>query len=94
MICAIFFCDAANAFFPHVTDVATTSTASQDLFPQKVKSRRSEYDDLTPNPKRLLLIGNELHKLNKVISGMIPVSALPVSARNRSRKEKNKLASR
>ncbi|XP_022091766.1 CREB3 regulatory factor-like [Acanthaster planci] len=74
--------------------VATTSQISQDLFPPKVKSRRSEYDDLTPNPKKLLLIGNELHKLNKVISGMLPVSSLPPSARNRSRKEKNKLASR
>ncbi|XP_038071123.1 CREB3 regulatory factor-like isoform X2 [Patiria miniata] len=74
--------------------VATTSSTARGLFPPKVKSRRSEYDDLTPNPKRLLLIGNELHKLNKVISGMIPVSALPPNARNRSRKEKNKLASR
>jgi hypothetical protein len=74
--------------------VATTSQISQDLFPPKVKSRRSEYDDLTPNPKKLLLIGNELHKLNKVISNMMPVSSLPPNARNRSRKEKNKLASR
>lgn len=51
-------------------------------------------EDLTPNPKKLLQIGNELRKLNKVISDLTPVSELPLTARPRSRKEKNKLASR
>nr|XP_006823329.1 PREDICTED: CREB3 regulatory factor-like [Saccoglossus kowalevskii] len=58
------------------------------------KSRRSDCDDLTPNPRRLLHIGNELRKLNKIIGDLTPVSELPVNARQRSRKEKNKLASR
>lgn len=58
------------------------------------KSRRTDVEDLTPNPKKLLQIGNELRKLNKVISGLTPVSELPLTARPRSRKEKNKLASR
>merc|ERR1719318_122742 len=49
---------------------------------------------MTPNPRRLLHIGNELRKLNKVISDLTPVSELPVNARQKSRKEKNKLASR
>ncbi|KAI5625096.1 CREB3 regulatory factor isoform X1, partial [Silurus asotus] len=58
------------------------------------KSRRTDVEDLTPNPRKLLQIGNELHKLNKVISDLTPVSELPLTARPRSRKEKNKLASR
>ncbi|KAM6116422.1 CREB3 regulatory factor isoform 2-T2 [Pterocles gutturalis] len=58
------------------------------------KSRRTDVEDLTPNPRKLLQIGNELRKLNKVISDLTPVSELPVTARPRSRKEKNKLASR
>ncbi|KAL7989221.1 hypothetical protein Chor_011887 [Crotalus horridus] len=57
------------------------------------KSRRTDVEDLTPNPKKLLQIGNELRKLNKVISDLTPVSELPLTARPRSRKEKNKLAS-
>ncbi|XP_063784134.1 CREB3 regulatory factor [Pseudophryne corroboree] len=58
------------------------------------KSRRTDVEDLTPNPRKLLQIGGELRKLNKVISDLTPVSELPVTARPRSRKEKNKLASR
>ncbi|XP_053319508.1 CREB3 regulatory factor [Spea bombifrons] len=58
------------------------------------KSRRTDVEDLTPNPRKLLQIGGELRKLNKVISDLTPVSELPVNARPRSRKEKNKLASR
>ncbi|XP_040271624.1 CREB3 regulatory factor [Bufo bufo] len=58
------------------------------------KSRRTDVEDLTPNPKKLVQIGGELRKLNKVISDLTPVSELPVTARPRSRKEKNKLASR
>ena len=58
------------------------------------KSRRTDVEDLTPNPRKLLTIGTELRKLNKVISDLTPVSELPLTARPRSRKEKNKLASR
>ncbi|XP_043912656.1 CREB3 regulatory factor-like [Protopterus annectens] len=58
------------------------------------KSRRTDVNDLTPNPRKLLYIGEELKKLNKVIDDLTPASALPVVARPRSRKEKNKLASR
>ncbi|XP_053187318.1 CREB3 regulatory factor [Scomber japonicus] len=58
------------------------------------KSRRTDVEDLTPNPRKLLQIGTELRKLNKVISDLTPVSELPLTARPWSRKEKNKLASR
>ncbi|XP_054611773.1 CREB3 regulatory factor [Dunckerocampus dactyliophorus] len=58
------------------------------------KSRRTDVEDLTPNPRKLLQIGTELRKLNKVIGDLTPVSELPITARPWSRKEKNKLASR
>ncbi|XP_077361328.1 CREB3 regulatory factor [Festucalex cinctus] len=58
------------------------------------KSRRTDVEDLTPNPRKLLQIGTELRKLNKVIGDLTPVSELPLTARPWSRKEKNKLASR
>ncbi|XP_040197582.1 CREB3 regulatory factor-like, partial [Rana temporaria] len=58
------------------------------------KSCRTNVEDLTPNPRKLLQIGGELRKLNKVIIDLTPVSELPVTASPHSRKEKNKLASR
>ena len=58
------------------------------------KGRRGECDDLVPNPRRLLDIGRELERLNRVIGDLKPIHQLPVNARNKSRKEKNKLASR
>ncbi|XP_071948595.1 uncharacterized protein [Antedon mediterranea] len=62
--------------------------------PKALRSRRGDYDDWTPNPKRLLQIGKELCKLNKVIADMLPLHRLPPNSRTKSRKEKNKLASR
>lgn len=58
------------------------------------KGRRGEQDDLSPNPRKLLEISRELDRLNKVIGDLKPIHQLPQNARNRSRKEKNKLASR
>ncbi|XP_053211364.1 CREB3 regulatory factor-like [Panonychus citri] len=58
------------------------------------KARRGDGNDLTPNPKKLLMIGLELKKLSKVINDLTPVAQVPVNSRNKSRKEKNKLASR
>ena len=58
------------------------------------KGRRGDHDDLSPNPRRLLEISRELDRLNKVISDLKPIHQLPQNARNKSRKEKNKLASR
>ncbi|RVE76774.1 hypothetical protein OJAV_G00011760 [Oryzias javanicus] len=58
------------------------------------KARKTDASDLTPNPQKLLNIGEQLQKLNAAIDGMGPVNELPAVARARSRKEKNKLASR
>ncbi|KAJ0003986.1 hypothetical protein NQD34_010200 [Periophthalmus magnuspinnatus] len=41
------------------------------------KSRRTDVEDLTPNPRKLLQIGTELRKLNKVISDLTPVVNCP-----------------
>lgn len=58
------------------------------------KARRGDGNDLNPNPTKLFHIGRELKKLNKVINDLTPVSELPFNVRPKSRKEKNKLASR
>lgn len=59
------------------------------------KARRGDGNDLTANPAKLAKIGKELEKLGKDINSMTPVSEVPFpSSRTKSRKEKNKLASR
>ena len=58
------------------------------------KARRGDGNDITPSPQKLLAIGKELKGLNRIINELTPVSELPVTIRPRSRKEKNKLASR
>lgn len=58
------------------------------------KARKGDGNDLTPNPRKLYVIGKELDNLGKVINDMIPVSELPFNIRPKTRKEKNKLASR
>ncbi|XP_061882399.1 CREB3 regulatory factor-like [Entelurus aequoreus] len=58
------------------------------------KARKTDASDLTPNPQKLHNIGEQLQKLNAAIDRMGPVNDLPAVARARSRKEKNKLASR
>lgn len=49
---------------------------------------------MTPNARKLHNIGKELDKLSRTINDMTPVSELPFNVRPKSRKEKNKLASR
>jgi CREB3 regulatory factor len=58
------------------------------------KARKGDGNDLTPNAKKLNAIGKELDKLGRVINDMTPVSELPFNVRPKTRKEKNKLASR
>jgi hypothetical protein len=58
------------------------------------KARRGDGNDLTPNPRKLLMIGLELKKLSKVINELTPVAEVPAGSKPNSRKEKNKLASR
>ena len=58
------------------------------------KARRGDGNDVTPNPYKLYITGNELKKLNKLINAISPPCELPNNIRSRSLKEKNKYASR
>lgn len=58
------------------------------------KARKGDGNDLTPNPRKLNAIGRELDKLFRIINDITPVAELPFNARTKTRKEKNKLASR
>jgi hypothetical protein len=83
---------------PHVLSEAKDPVFSPECRVEGVKhagkARRGDGNDLTPNPRKLLMIGLELKKLSKIINDLTPVSDVPVTARNKTRKEKNKLASR
>lgn len=58
------------------------------------KGRRGDVEDMNPNPRKLLEISRELNRLTKIITDLKPIHSLPMTARNKSKKEKNKLASR
>ncbi|XP_064465760.1 CREB3 regulatory factor-like isoform X2 [Ornithodoros turicata] len=83
---------------PHVLHDVTDPVFSPECHLEGVKhagkARRGDGNDLTPNPRKLYSIGLELKKLGRVINDLTPVSELPFNARHKSRKEKNKLASR
>lgn len=70
------------------------TSSSRKVIKHSGKARRGDGNDLTPNPQKLYNIGLELEKLTSVIEGLIPANELPENARSKSRKEKNKLASR
>ncbi|XP_012259728.2 CREB3 regulatory factor [Athalia rosae] len=83
---------------PHVLNEATDPVFSPHCALRGIKhsgkARKGDGNDLTPNPRKLFSIGRELDKLARVINDMTPVSELPFNARPKTRKEKNKLASR
>lgn len=58
------------------------------------KARKGDGNDIVPSPRKLCQIGLQLRKINKQINDFVPVSELPSNARSKTRKEKNKLASR
>ncbi|KAA0201819.1 putative metal responsive transcript [Hyalella azteca] len=89
---------------PHLTDPHQLVTIADPVFSHAVgsiqgikhsgKARRGDGNDLSPNPVKLVNIGKQLGALNKMIMDMTPVSEQPFHIRPKSRKEKNKLASR
>lgn len=83
---------------PHVLNEVTDPVFSPHCALRGIKhsgkARKGDGNDLTPNPRKLFSIGRELDKLSRVINDMTPVSELPFTARPKTRKEKNKLASR
>ncbi|CAB3376282.1 Hypothetical predicted protein [Cloeon dipterum] len=81
-------------YLNEVTDPVFSPSCSVRGIKHSGKARKGDGNDLTPNPKKLNTIGKELDKLGRIINDMTPVSELPVTVRPKSRKEKNKLASR
>ncbi len=83
---------------PHVLNTFEDPVFDPDLnqsqYKHNGKARRGDGNDITPNPGKLFSIGLELKKLNRVINDMTPPSELPSGVRPKTRKEKNKLASR
>ncbi|RZC37935.1 CREBRF -like [Asbolus verrucosus] len=83
---------------PHVLHEITDPVFSPDCSVRGIKhsgkARKGDGNDLTPNARKLFNIGKELDKLGRIINDMTPVSELPFNVRPKSRKEKNKLASR
>lgn len=83
---------------PHILNEATDPVFSPHCILRGIKhsgkARKGDGNDLTPNPRKLYSIGRELDKLSRVINDMTPVAELPFSVRPKTRKEKNKLASR
>ncbi|XP_065172673.1 protein CREBRF homolog [Atheta coriaria] len=83
---------------PHVLNQITDPVFSPDCVVRGIKhsgkARKGDGNDLTPNPRKLYNIGKELDKLGRIINDMTPVSELPFNVRPKTRKEKNKLASR
>lgn len=79
---------------PEASDPVFSNDCQIEGVKHSGKARRGDGNDLTPNPKKLLMIGLELKKLGKIINDLMPVTDLPLNARNKTRKEKNKLASR
>ncbi|KAL5273112.1 CREBRF family protein [Megaselia abdita] len=88
----------SNVEDPHrldeVTDPVFSPNCSVRGIKHSGKARKGDGNDLTPNPRKLFNIGKELDKLSRTINDMTPVSELPFNVRPKSRKEKNKLASR
>lgn len=83
---------------PYVLTEAKDPVFSSDFKVEGVKhagkARRGDGNDLTPSPKKLLMIGLELKKLSQVINDLTPTGRVTACNRNKARKEKNKLASR
>ncbi|KAK7864494.1 hypothetical protein R5R35_003113 [Gryllus longicercus] len=83
---------------PHVLNEVTDPVFSPECSVRGIKhsgkARKGDGNDLTPNPRKLCSIGRELDKLGQIINDMTPVSELPFNVRPKTRKEKNKLASR
>ena len=91
-------CKTVEPDDPHVLndfeDPVFDPEQNQMRYKHNGKARRGDGNDIAPNPSKLLSLGNELKKLNRMINDMLPVNELPNPARSKTRKEKNKFASR
>jgi hypothetical protein len=86
--------DSADEDMDSDDDFEDTLSKDGESPAKQRKGRRGDVEDMSPNPRRLLEIGRELNRLTKIITDLKPIHSLPMNARNKSKKEKNKLASR
>lgn len=91
-------CKTVPSEDPHVLndfeDPVFDPEQNQMRYKHNGKARRGDGNDITPSPFKLYQLGIELESLNNAINDMMPVSELPSPARSKTRKEKNKFASR
>jgi len=80
-----------NDFEDPVFDECNTSVAG---IRHGGKARKGDGNEISPNPKKLFMIGHQLLRLNRQINACQLGPDVPATKRNESRKEKNKLASR
>ncbi|KAL5021902.1 hypothetical protein ScPMuIL_001057 [Solemya velum] len=83
---------------PHVSQSFEDPVFDQNVMGVTIrhggKARKGDGNDILPNPSKLHQLGLQLKRLNRQISEFVPLVELPVPERNKSKKEKNKLASR
>ena len=91
-------CRTVDAVDPHILNSFEDPVFDPDVHDAKYKhtgrARKGDGNDITPSPHKLYQIGNQLNRLNRKINEMAPPSELPVTTRNKTRREKNKYASR
>ncbi|KAL8607930.1 hypothetical protein ACOMHN_005485 [Nucella lapillus] len=58
------------------------------------KARKGDGNEISPNPRKLYMIGQKLCRLTREINGVHLAGDLPPGVRSQSRREKNKLSSR
>lgn len=80
-----------NDFEDPVFDEGNTSVAG---IRHGGKARKGDGNEISPNPKKLFMIGHQLRRLNKNINACQIGPDVPTPQRNEAKKEKNKLASR
>jgi len=80
-----------NDFEDPVFDECNTSVAG---IRHGGKARKGDGNEITPNPKKLFMIGHQLLRLNHQINACALGPDVPSARREESKKEKNKLASR
>lgn len=97
-ICHFLFLQSVSSEDPHILttfeDPVFDPELNQSQYKHNGKARKGDGNDITPNPNKLNNIGKELKKLTRVINDITLPSELPTGVRPKTRKEKNKLASR
>lgn len=89
-------CKSVSPNDPHVLNEFEDPVFDPDIndaqYKHSGRARKGDGNDITPNPYKLVQIGNQLKKLNRKIHDIASIGELP--GRSKTRREKNKYASR